>query len=250
MREAQFPDGIVTETSVSIRVMTGFWKLLQTFFASIIIFSILVMNGVSVRAAFADAKDTESQAANKTLRILCYGDSLTAGYGLDREKAFPAQLEKVLREKGHSVEIVNAGVSGDTSRQALSRIDWSLRRGGPFDVVLLGIGANDGLRRNDVNQMRENIEKMIQKFRDAGLKVYLLGMRLPLNYEENYRKSFEKVYPDLEKKYALDLYPFILEGIALEANYNLEDLIHPNQAGHLLLAQKLADWLLKKDLFK
>jgi acyl-CoA thioesterase-1 len=188
------------------------------------------------------AKDTGSQGSK--FRILALGDSLTAGYKLPKEKAFAALIEKRLAARGYSVEIFNAGVSGDTSRQAMGRIDWTLKKAGPFAAALVEIGANDGLRRIPVAQMRENIEKIILKLKGQGVQVFLLGMKLPLNWEQGYRESFERTYSELSKKHAVPLYPFILEGLAMNDKLNLEDRIHPNPEGHALIAERLETWLL------
>jgi acyl-CoA thioesterase-1 len=191
--------------------------------------------------AFAESKDT--------LRILAFGDSLTAGYRLPKDQAFAARIQESLRAKGFAVEVYNAGVSGDTARQGQARIAWTLKRGGPFDIVLLGLGANDGLRNSPIEQMKQSLAECIEAFQKAGLKVYLLGMQLPLNYSPQYRKDFEEVYRDLSKKYSIPLYPFILEGVALNKNFNLQDLIHPNKEGHEVIAQKIEAWLLQDKEF-
>jgi acyl-CoA thioesterase I len=200
---------------------------------------------------FVEAQDTEPQAqAPKVFRVMALGDSLTAGYRLPKLQAFPSLVEKSLREKGYRVDIVNSGVSGDTARQAYARLDWTLNRAGPFDAALVALGANDGLRRSPVPQMRENLERIVVKLKEQGVSVYLLGMKLPLNWEKGYREEFEAVYPDLAKKHSLPLYPFILEGLALSEEYNLEDRIHPNLEGHGLIATRLESWVLGIPSFK
>lgn len=181
---------------------------------------------------------------------MALGDSLTAGYRISKDLAFPGVLEKNLRAKGWSVEIVNAGVSGDTARQALTRLDWTLTKAGPFDAALIELGANDGLRRSPVAQMRENLDKIIVKLKAQGLQVFLLGMKLPLNWEKSYRESFEAVYGELARKHKIPLYPFVLEGLALDDRYNLEDRIHPNPEGHALIAGRLEAWLLESSEFR
>jgi acyl-CoA thioesterase-1 len=200
-----------------------------------------------VRADSLMAKDTESQGSK--FRILALGDSLTAGYKLPKEKAFSKLLEQRLVARGYSVEIFNAGVSGDTSRQAMGRIDWTLKKAGPFEAALVGIGANDGLRRIPVVQMRDNIEKIILKLKSQRLQVFLLGMKLPLNWEQEYRDSFEKTYVELARKHSVPLYPFILDGLAMNDKLNLDDRIHPNPEGHELIAERLEAWLLKQSEF-
>ncbi|MEO5668606.1 MAG: arylesterase [Bdellovibrionota bacterium] len=180
---------------------------------------------------------------------MALGDSLTAGYRLSKEQAFPALLGKSLQAKGYAVEVVNAGVSGDTARQALARLDWTLKKAGPFQGALVEIGANDGLRRSSVDQMKENLEKIIVKLKSQGIEVFLIGMKLPMNWEKGYRDSFEATYRDLSKKHKIPLYPFLLEGLALNDRYNIEDRIHPNPEGHALIAGRLEKWLLGEPNF-
>ena len=184
------------------------------------------------------AKETQ-----KKLRILALGDSLTAGYRLDQKKGFPYQLQKLFVKAGKPVEVINAGVSGDTAQQGLQRIDWVLGRSGPFDIMLLELGANDGLRQNSVAAMKNSLEKIIEKARSKNIQVFLLGMKLPTNFNKKYRNEFEASYPKLAKKHKIPLLPFILEGVAQKDEYNLSDLLHPNEAGHAIIAKNLFDWL-------
>lgn len=219
----------------------GFVKFLQRFSTSIIPV-ILALYVAVLPSAFADSQDT--------LRILAFGDSLTAGYRLSKDDAFAHQIEASLKSQGYSVEVQNAGVSGDTARQGQARIAWTLKRGVSFDVVLLGLGANDGLRNSPIAQMKTSLEECILNFKKAGMHVYLLGMRLPLNFDKKYRDDFEKVYVDLAKKHNVALYPFALEGVAMNANYNLQDQIHPNKQGHKIIAERLEKWLKNDSFFK
>jgi len=227
-------------------VRMGFSKLLERLRTSIIraILSLLVL---IMRADFALAQDTESQAPS--YRVMALGDSLTAGYRLPKEQAFPSLLEKKLQAKGYKIEIVNSGVSGDTARQAWARLDWTLKKAGPFQAALVELGANDGLRRSSVAQMRESLEKIIVKLKGVGLDVFLLGMKLPTNWEKAYREEFEKTYVELSKKHKVPLYPFVLEGLAMNDQYNLQDRIHPNPEGHALIADRLEAWLVKQPDF-
>lgn len=179
----------------------------------------------------------------KPVRILAFGDSLTAGYRLKPLEAYPQRLEARLREWGLThVSVVNAGVSGDTSGQGVRRIPWTLKRG-PFDFVILALGANDGLRLMPVENLESNLEKSIVAFKSAGAKVILAGIRIPINLDPNYRDKFEAVYPRLAKKYKLPFYPFLLEGVAAEPSLNLDDQIHPNALGHKIIADRLADFV-------
>lgn len=202
------------------------------------------------QAFTSDSEKPSQEQGTRTVKILALGDSLTAGYQIGKEKAFVSVLERLLKENGFPVEIVNAGVSGDTAAQGLARLDWSLKRAGPFDAAIVGLGANDGLRRNSVDAMQKSLTAIVKKLKAQDIQVFLLGMRLPTNFEEGYRNSFEKTYPNLAKQEAVALYPFVLDGVALDKNYNLSDLIHPNEKGHELIANRLKDWLLEEKAFQ
>lgn len=163
------------------------------------------------------------------IHILAFGDSLTAGYGLASEHSFAARLEQQLQERGHDVRVTNAGVSGDTTAGGLARLDWSLEDRPA--LVVLELGANDGLRGLPTDRMRANLEAMIEKCIAAGARVLLCGMRAPANYGPLYRYSFDQVYPDLAEKYDLALYPFFLEGVVTDPGLVLDDGLHPNERG-------------------
>jgi acyl-CoA thioesterase-1 len=167
-------------------------------------------------------------------RIVFLGDSLTAGLGLEEEQAFPARLGRLLTERKIRVEVVNAGVSGDTSAGGLRRIDWILRQSP--DVVVVGLGANDGLRGLSTEMTEENLRRILEKIRASGARSVLLGMRLPPNMGPDYIEPFEAVYPRLAKELEVLLVPFLLEGVAGVPELNLPDGIHPNAIGHELLA--------------
>lgn len=184
----------------------------------------------------------KGSAAAKPLRILAYGDSLTAGYRVAPEFSYPAQLEKLFKSAGQPVEFINGGVSGDTSAQALARIDWSLKRG-PFDFVLLCIGANDGLRQLSLTNLEANIKKLIQTFEQKNIRVILVGMQLPTNFPAEYRKTFANIYPQMAKQFKKPLYPFLLDGVAQDPKLNLEDGLHPNKDGYAIIAAKLLEFL-------
>lgn len=166
--------------------------------------------------------------------LVFLGDSLTEGYGVAREKAFPALVEAKIREAGLPWKVVNSGVSGSTSASANSRLDWVLKS--KPDVIFLALGANDGLRGFKPVDTRKNLQTAIQKIQGAGVKVILAGMMMPPNYGEQYRGDFQKIFPDLAKQYKLDFVPFILEGVGGDKSLNLADGIHPNEKGHALVA--------------
>ncbi len=170
--------------------------------------------------------------------ILAFGDSLTAGHGLPADAAFPSRLEARLRAEGTLVRVVNAGVSGDTTSGGLARLDWVLQ--GKPDVVILELGANDALRGIDPALVRANLDLMIGKIRASGAKLLLMGMRAPPNWGEDYRHAFDRVYPELAQAHGVTLYPFFLEGVAMDPKLNQPDGIHPNERGVAALVDRIA----------
>ncbi|MEZ4971989.1 MAG: arylesterase [Cyclobacteriaceae bacterium] len=168
--------------------------------------------------------------------ILFFGDSITAGYGLSMEEAYPAHVEKTLKEKGLDVKVVNAGLSGETSAGGLSRIDWVLRQ--QVDVFVLELGANDGLRGLPLSQTRSNLQSIIDKVKvkNPNVKIVLAGMMVPPNMGKEYTSEFRNIYPDLAKKNKATLIPFLLDGVAGDDKLNIADGIHPNVEGHKIVA--------------
>jgi acyl-CoA thioesterase I len=175
--------------------------------------------------------------------VLAFGDSLTAGLGLPDRQAFPAQLEARLRKEGLDVHIVNAGVSGDTTTDGLARLDWSLAS--KPDFVILALGANDALRGIDPKIVRENLDKMIDKIQASGAKLLLLGMLAPANLGADYEHAFDSIYPDLAKTHGVPLYPFFLEGVAMDPKLNQPDGLHPNEQGVAVLVDRIAPLVAK-----
>lgn len=167
--------------------------------------------------------------AEAPLKIVAFGDSLTAGYGLQAKDAFPAKLERALQAKGMRVEIENAGVSGDTSSGGLSRLEWSIPEG--TDAVILELGANDMLRGVDPSVTKKSLDAILAKLKERNIVVLLCGMRAAPNLGEQFVDAFDKLYEDLAKKYDTVFYPFFLEGVAAQAKLALRDGIHPNAAG-------------------
>ncbi|MEQ8602758.1 MAG: arylesterase [Marivibrio sp.] len=161
--------------------------------------------------------------------ILALGDSLTAGYGLSKAESFPSVLEDALAEAGRPAEVINAGVSGDTTKGGLSRVDWLLTE--DPDVVLLELGSNDGLRALDPQQTYENLAAIIEKSQQAGAHVLLAGMLAPPNLGRDYGREFNAVFPRLADEYDVTFYPFFLEGVAAEPQLNQSDGMHPNADG-------------------
>ncbi|SDZ94439.1 acyl-CoA thioesterase-1 [Desulfuromusa kysingii] len=168
-------------------------------------------------------------APSAELRIVVLGDSLTAGYGLPQEAAFPARLEEALKHRGRQVRVVNAGVSGDTSMGGLARLDWSL--GDDPDLMIVELGANDALRGLSPQQTRENLDRLLARLQQQGVQALLTGMKAPRNMGEDYYTKFDQIYPDLAQKYDLPFYPFFLAGVVGDPELNQADGIHPTRAG-------------------
>jgi acyl-CoA thioesterase-1 len=165
--------------------------------------------------------------------ILAFGDSLTAGYGVPPAAGYPTRLQHKLDEQGYKYRVVGMGISGDTTSGGLARMKTALDQ--KPAIVILELGANDGLRGLPTTRMQMNLESMIKDFQKGGAKVILAGMTLPRNYGAAYVTSFENVFRDLAKKYNTVLIPFFLDGVAGNPNYTLEDLIHPNAGGYVLV---------------
>ena len=165
----------------------------------------------------------------ESLKLVGFGDSLMAAYDLAKEDCFPAQLQAALRERGHDVEIADAGVSGDTTSGGLSRLDWSIPDG--TDGVILELGANDALRGVSPDKTRENLEAMIKRLDERGIPVLLAGMLAPPNMGPGYEDKFNAIYPDLAKEHDLILYPFFLDGVTGEPGMVLSDGMHPSASG-------------------
>jgi acyl-CoA thioesterase-1 len=170
--------------------------------------------------------------------LVAMGDSLTAGYGLNEDEAYPALLQAQLNAGGYDWKVVNAGISGETSSGALSRLDWVLFHLKP-DIVVLTTGANDGLRGIDPSLVRQNLLAMVQRLHEAGVAVILGGMRMVGNLGAGYTQVFEAVYPSVAEATGARLIPFFLEGVAADPRYNLADGIHPNAAGYRRIVERI-----------
>ena len=178
-----------------------------------------------------------SQTKEKT--ILFFGDSLTAGYGLNPELSFPSLIQKMIKEEGQSYKVINAGLSGETSAGGLNRIGWVLNQS--VDIFVLELGANDGLRGLPLKSTYENLQSIIDKVRDKypEAKIILAGMMVPPNMGEQYSNEFVNIYPELAQSNDAELIPFLLEGVAGDSELNLADGIHPNAEGHEIVAQNV-----------
>lgn len=163
------------------------------------------------------------------LRVVAFGDSLTAGAGLQANEAFPSGLETRLRADGYDVRVVNAGVSGDTTTGGAARIAFALQDGA--DLVILELGANDMMLGHDLKAIRDDLEQIIAYSEMKGARVVLAGMVANANFGADYERAFDRIYPDLAKEHSLPLYPFFMEGVAGDRNFTLPDGVHPNAAG-------------------
>jgi acyl-CoA thioesterase I len=176
----------------------------------------------------AGAQTPEGHGA-KPIKLVVLGDSLTAGYGLPGPAAFPAQLQKSLKSNGIDVDMINAGVSGDTSSGGRDRLDWSVPKG--TEAVIVELGANDALRGIDPKITREALSDILTRLKARKIAVLLCGMLAPPNYGNDYAARFNTIYPDLSKSLGVPLYPFFLEGVASDAKLNQADGLHPTEEG-------------------
>jgi len=183
----------------------------------------------------AAEKEAAAEASKKVMLI--FGDSITAGYGLEQEQAFPALLQTKIDSVQAPWKVINGGLSGETTAAGLRRLEWTLQQ--PVDLLLIELGGNDALRGVSVSEMRSNLDKMIQmtksKYPDA--MIVLAGMKVPPNLGAQYGKAFEAVYAHLAKKHGITLIPFILEGVGGNENLNQADQIHPTAEGHRIIAK-------------
>lgn len=184
-----------------------------------------------------------SFSSTSTSRWVFVGDSLTEGYGISKENAYPALLEKKINEylksekKEKQIKIINAGVSGSTSASGLSRLKWHLKE--PTELVLIALGANDGLRGQPIKNLKTSLKEMVAFAKSKQSKVIVAGMRLPQNYGKAYVQSFESTFREVRDEEKIVLIPFLLEGVAGKKDLNLNDGIHPNEKGHQIIAEKL-----------
>ena len=178
-----------------------------------------------------------AMAAQAQVHIVCLGDSLTAGYQLPADAAFPVVLEKALRAHGLHVEAANAGVSGDTSSGGLERLDWSVPEG--TDIVIVELGANDMLRGIDPKVTQTALNTILARLQSRQIRVLLAGMRATPSLGKDFQSRFDAVFPDLSEKFQVPLYPFFLEGVAGQAGMQLADGLHPSRAGVELIVKRI-----------
>jgi acyl-CoA thioesterase-1 len=211
----------------------------------------LPRDGVGLRSEFdATVLPVQSKVRGSTERpsIVAFGNSLTAGLGVAPAQSYPAHLQRTLDAAGYGYRVVNAGVSGDTTAGGVRRVSWTLNS--KPAIVILELGANDGLRGLSLQETKANLERIIQQFQQASVTVVLAGMKLPPNYGQDYTEGFESLYKSLAKQYRLTLIPFFLDGVATSSTLNQADGIHPTGEGYRLIVQKVfpvLEPLLKKN---
>lgn len=172
-----------------------------------------------------------SGAADRPLRIVALGDSLTAGYGLESEQDFAAQLQAALKTEGIDAHVENAGVSGDTSAGGLARLEWAMAGEPKVDLMIVALGANDLFRGIDPRVTRENLETILRELESREIKSLLIGMQSPEKTGVLFKKRYDRIFPDLAEKHRISYYPNFLDGVAMKPELNLQDGIHPNAKG-------------------
>jgi acyl-CoA thioesterase I len=177
-------------------------------------------------------------AAQEPPKLVVLGDSLTAGYGLPQEQAFPVRLEAWLKQNGVNVKVINAGVSGDTSAGGLSRLDWAIGVP-PAPYAIVALGANDGLRGLSPAALEQNIDRIVERLKARNVKVLLAGMYAPRNYGRDYASEFDGAFERVARRHGVPLYPFFLDGVAAEPGLNQGDGIHPNARGVEVMVERI-----------
>ncbi|MEO1837765.1 MAG: arylesterase, partial [Candidatus Lambdaproteobacteria bacterium] len=173
--------------------------------------------------------------------IVVLGDSLTEGFGVAKEEAYPHLLEKELQRKGHSVKVINAGISGSTSASAPSRLRWYIKT--HPEIVILALGGNDGLRGLSVKHMKKNLSKAIELAQSEKILILLAGMQIPQNYGTEYTESFRNAFHELARQYQLQMIPFLLKEVGGVSSLNQDDGIHPNPEGHQIIFRTVLEYL-------
>jgi acyl-CoA thioesterase I len=202
-----------------------------------VLFAHMIVLTAAIAAVGTLPAEAGKADAAKPIKIVVLGDSLSAGFGLSAADAFPAKLQKALKNKGIDIDMINAGVSGDTASGGRDRLDWSVPEG--TDGVIVELGANDALRGTDPSVTRAALSDIVSRLSARGVAVLLCGMLAPPNYGRDYAARFDKIYPDLANSLGIALYPFFLDGVAAEAKLNQPDGIHPTAQGVDIIVTKI-----------
>jgi acyl-CoA thioesterase-1 len=197
----------------------------------------LLVCGLVLMTAQAALAQGAAPPESKPIKVVVLGDSLSAGYGLSGAAAFPIRLQKALKTKGIGVDMINAGVSGDTTSGGRDRLDWSVPPG--TQAVILELGANDALRGTDPKVTRAALSDILTRLKARGVAVLLCGMLAPPNYGADYADRFNAIYPDLAQSFGVPLYPFFLEGVATQPKLNQPDGLHPTAEGVDVIVQNI-----------
>ena len=200
-------------------------------------FAHMLVLGLTLATAATASAQTAAVPVAKPIKMVVLGDSLSAGLGLSASAAFPERLQKALKSKGIDVDMVNAGVSGDTSSGGRDRLDWSVPAG--TEAVIVELGANDALRGLDPSVTRAALTDILTRLKARGIAVLLCGMVAPPNYGSDYAARFNAIYPELAKSFAVPLYPFFLQGVATVAGLNQADGMHPTPEGVDLIVKNI-----------
>ena len=187
---------------------------------------------------------TANNTAESPLRLVVLGDSLVAGYGLAAHESFPSQLERALERAGHDIDVINAGVSGDTTAGGLARLDWALADNP--QLVLVELGANDALRGLPPEQSFANLDAILTRLVNEDISILLTGMQAPQNMGDEYVTEFNNIYQRLAEKHNVSLYPFFLKGVALDPSLNQPDGIHPNPDGVRIIVENILPYILQE----
>lgn len=211
--------------------------------AILVIIAAAILSGCGGASA-VDSSDVERRTAKPPVikddrpKIVAFGDSLTAGFGLSEQESYPYLLQKRLEADGYDYEVVNAGVSGDTTLGGLERIDWVLEEKN-VEILILELGANDLMRNVPVEQMRSNLDKILTKASQKGVKILFCGMLAPASVGPEYQREFVNTFADLADKHEVRFLPFLLENVALEKDLNQADGIHPNAKGTVIMTENI-----------
>lgn len=201
-----------------------------------------LMTILAIQLFFSFFTPSVQAEEKQEIKILFLGDSLTEGYGINKDESYPMIFKQLVKERlSKDIEVLNGSVSGSTTSSALSRLRWFVRQ--KPQIVLLALGANDGLRGISIDVSQKNLEQTIELALENQIQVVLAGMLLPTNYGEEYRQNFEKMFAELAKKYQLRSIAFLLEGVAAQKELNQADGIHPNEQGHRVMAETVFNGL-------
>jgi acyl-CoA thioesterase-1 len=218
-------------------------KLIGKILAGIFVFVLILWNSAcqttQSTAKLPEEKPTAQNSVDKNApKIVAFGDSLTAGFGLTEKESYPSLLQEKMKANGLNYLVINAGSPGDTTEIGLNRLNWTLKTE-KIEIMILELGANDMLRGVPVAETRKNLEEIIKKVQSKNIKILLCGMFAPTSYDADYQKETRQMYLDLVKKYKLAFMPFFLDGVALKKNLNQPDGIHPNAEGTKIVAENV-----------